>query len=152
MSSTTSIPRVIDALLDLFRAAPGLGADGVQVIDGQPAVEMDPDLIVVGYSPVRPTTEITQSRQNLAATRDQEQYDLVCLASSERGDPDMRTVRNRVAELVDAMNTALLADRRLGGACLHAQMTVATWEQAQTDSGPAVTAEVLISITAMTSR
>lgn len=150
--STTSIPRVIDALVALFRAAPGLGADGVQVIDGQPAVAMDPDLIVVGYSPVRPTTEITQARQNLAATRDQEQYDLVCLASSERGDPDMQAVRDRVAELVDAMNTALMADRRLGGACLHAQMTVATWEQAQTESGPAVTAEVLISITAMTSR
>lgn len=151
MPSTTSIPAVIDAILDLFQQAPGLGADGVQILDGQ-STHYEPDTVVVGYSPVRPTTEITQTRQNLAATRDQETYDLVCLASSERGDPDMRTVRNRVAELVDAMNTALMADRRLGGACLHAQMTVATWEQAQTESGPAATAEVLISITAMTSR
>ncbi|WP_236574625.1 hypothetical protein [Nocardiopsis sp. FR26] len=152
MASTTSVPGVLDALVALCENAPGLGADGVQVIDGQPLVAQDPDLVVVGWSPVRPTTEINQTRQNASATRDQETYDVPVLLSSERGDPDMRLVRANVEEMVNACNTALSADRRLGGACLMAQISQVTWEQAATEGGVAATAEVLITVTAMTKR
>lgn len=152
MAAVTSVPAVLDALVALCETAPGIGADGVQVIDGQPLVVQDPDIVVVGWSPVRPTTEINQTRQNLAATRDQEVYDLPVLCSAERGDPDMRLVRARVVELVDAFSTALMRDRRLGGACLMAQISQVTWEQAAVDGGVAATAEVLITITAMTKR
>jgi hypothetical protein len=152
MTSATSVPRVLAALVALCETAPDIGGAGVQVIDGQPLVEQDPDVVVVGWSPVRPTTEINQTRQNAAATRDQEVYDLPVLCSSERGDPDMRLVRDRVETLVNAFNAGLLADRRLGGACLMAQISTVTWEQAAVEGGVAATAEVLVTITAMTSR
>jgi hypothetical protein len=152
MASATSVPAVLAALVGLCQNAPDIGAAGVQVIDGQPLVEQDPDVVVVGWSPVRPTTEITQSRQNAAATRDQETYDLPVLCGSERGDPDMSLVRARVEELVNAFNTALVADRRLGGACLMAQISAVTWEQAAVEGGVAATAEVLVTVTAMTAR
>lgn len=150
MSSTTSVPRVIDALVAMLAEAPGL--EGIQIIDGQPMVALDPEIIVVGWSPVRPTTEVTQTRQNIAATRDQETYDLVCLVSSERGDHDIRLVRTRVEELLNAFNAALAKNRRLGGACLMAQISQVTWEQAAVEGGVAATAEVLITVTAMTKR
>jgi hypothetical protein len=136
----------------MCETAPGLGGDGIQVIDGQPLVEQDPDVIVVGWSPVRPTTEINQERQNASATRDQETYDVPLLFSSERGDPDMRLVRGHVEGMVNAFNTALIGDRRLGGACLMAQISAVTWEQAQIEGGVAATAEALLTVTAMTKR
>lgn len=153
MTSATSVPRVLAALVDLAEQTPGLGGDGIQVIDGQPMVEQDPDVIVVGYSPVRPTTEINQTRQNMSATRDQEVYDVPVLLASERGDPDMRLVREVVEGMVNSFNTALVADRRLGGVCLMAQISAITWEQAAVEGGGvAATAEVIVTITAMTSR
>jgi hypothetical protein len=152
MASTTSYPAVTDALLARITAAPALA--GVQILDGQPTrnITLDPDVIVVGFSTDRPAMEITQSRQNLSATRDREEYDLVCLVSSWRGDPGIKAVRDRCAEMVDAVNGVLIADRRLGGACLQAQMSVANFAPVQTDTGPSCTAEVLISITALTKR
>lgn len=152
MNSATSVPGALSALVSLCEAAPGLGGDGIQIIDGQPGEAMDPDIVVVGWSPVRPTTEITQTRQNMAATRDQETYDVPVLFSSERGDPDMRLVRGHVQEMVDAFNTELARDRRLGGACIMAQISQVTWEQAQIEGGVAATAEAIVTITAMTSR
>lgn len=152
MSSTTSYPAVTDALIAGFGAAPDLS--GVQIIDGPPTrnVTLDPDVIVVGFSTERPAMEVTQSEQNLAATRDREDYDLVCLASSWRGESGVKAVRDRCGELVDAMNQVLIADRRLGGACLHARLSVHSVAPIQTDTGPCCTAEVLISISALTKR
>lgn len=151
-TSTTSYPAVIDALLERLGQAPALA--GVQILDGQPTrnITVDPDVIVVGFSTERPDMEVTQSRNNLAATRDQETYDLVCLVSAWRGDPGIKPVRDRCAELIDAINGVLIADRRLGGACLHTQLSVVNFASAQTDTGPSCTAEVLITVTALTSR
>lgn len=151
-TSTTSYPAVTDALLGRLGSAEALA--GVQIIDGQPTrnITLDPDVIVVGFSTDRPAMEITQSRQNLAATRDREEYDLVCLVSSWRGNPGMKAVRDRCSQMVDAVNGVLTADRRLGGACLHAQLSVANFAALQTDTGPSCTAEVLISITALTAK
>lgn len=151
-ASATSYPAVTDALIAALGAAPDL--DGVQVIDGPPTKNrtLEPDVIVVGFSTERPAMEVAQSRQNLQASRDREDYDLVCLVSSWRGDDGMKTVRDRCSELVDAMNRVLIDDRRLGGACLHAQLSVVSVAPVQTDTGPSCTAEVLISVSALTKR
>lgn len=152
MASTTSYPAVTDALVAALGASPALS--GVQIVDGQPTrnITLAPDVIVVGFSTDRPAMEITQSRANLAATRDREEYDLVCLVSAWRGDAGMKAVRDRCAEMVDAVNGVLIADRRLGGVCLHASLSVVNFGPVQTDTGPSCTAEVLVSITALTER
>jgi len=151
-ASTSSYAAVVDALLERIPTAPALA--GVQVLDGQPTrnVTLDPDVIVVGFSTDRPAMEITQTRQNQADTRDREEYDLVCLVSSWRGNPGMKAVRDRCTEMVDAISGVLIADRRLGGACLKAHVSVANFAPVQTDTGPSCTAEVLISVVAFTKR
>lgn len=140
----SAIPAVLDALVAVLRDAPALA--GVQVLDGQPVVETEPDVIAVGFSPERVAVEGTDAVAGLNTER--EAFDVVGLASSWRGDPDIKVVRDRAFALLSAITSTLKANPRLDGTCALARVSVLAYAQEQTDKGPVATVEFQVHVEA----
>ena len=138
MAATTStIPACLDALVQAVRAA----LLGVQVIDGQPVEELEPDVLMIGFTgqPGEAAVTSTLTREVYARSPDREQYDVACLASSWRGDTDPKVVRDRAFELVDAVTGVLADDQTLGGAVLRARLSAGSVIPEQTTDGATCT-------------
>ena len=138
MAATTStIPACLDALVQAVQ----LALPGVQVIDGQPVEELQPDVVMVGFTgqPGEAAITSTLTREVFARSPDREQYDIACLASSWRGDVDPKVVRDRAFELVDAVAGVLAADQTLGGAVLRARLSAESVIPEQTTDGATCT-------------
>ena len=138
MTATTStIPACQDALVAAVRAA----LPGMQVIDGQPVEELQPDVVCIGFTgqPGEAAVTSTLTREVYARSPDREQYDISCLASSWRGDVDPKVVRDRAFELLDAVAGALADDQTLGGAVLRARLSAGSVIPEQTTDGATCT-------------
>lgn len=133
----SAIPAVINALVTVLRAAPEM--DGVQIVDGHPNEDVNPDVVVVGFSPDRSSAEMTRNPAGLKG--DREQFVLVGLASSWRGDEDLRIVRERAFTFITGLNEVLKQDQTLGGACTRARLAVSSYVGEQTTKGPVATVE-----------
>ena len=138
--TATSIPAVLDALVQKFRATAG-----VQVIDGQPLRDdIEPDVIVVGYSPVQPSVDAAEYTPEIRG--EIERFDVACLASSWSDQQSAKVVRDRVFGLYDSVDGALAADPTLGGAVIRALVRVLGLDQAQTDKGATATIEFTVRV------
>ncbi|WP_433415034.1 hypothetical protein ACQP1V_36265 [Microtetraspora malaysiensis] len=142
----STIPNVLDDLLQRTR----LALPGVQVLDGQPVTDTEPDVVAIGFtgSPGEAAVDATEDRAQLTTSPDRERYGITCLASSWRGDTDARAVRDRVFELLAALRGELQRDPTLGGLVLSARMAVVAFAQEQTTAGPVATAQFEIRIDA----
>lgn len=125
------VPAVIDALVARWRGAAELG--GVQVLDGPEAKWPEGDLIAVGLSPEDLTTPAQRVPAGLVATSDS--ADITCLARSWTGDTLIKPRRDRAYQLLDIATALVEADRTLGGACSHAEVTGSLYVPAQTNRG-----------------
>lgn len=136
MAST--IPAVLDALVAIARLAL---PTNVQVLDGQPTVDTEPDVVAIGFTGNQgePVVEAVEDRAQLGSGPDRERYDVLCLASSWRGDDDARAVRDRVFGFIEAIRDELRRDPKLGGRALSARLAVLSFAPEQTTQGAVAT-------------
>lgn len=135
----TAVPAAIDALIGAFESVPG-----VRVIDG-PWLQRpsERDVVVVGWTPEEGSTvEFVNAIAGLGSSR--ETFDVSGLVSSWDGGTVMKTVRDRVDQIVEALRGRLVADPTLGGAVNRARLASAAVTQEQTDQG--AVAEALFTV------
>lgn len=137
----TAVPAVVDALVTALRGQ----LSGVQVPDGPLAAQdLDPDALVVGITPEGgQAVEVERTREGLTGWR--ERFAIWCLISSARGDDDVKARRDRCAELLQVVDTALVPGLGGIGSLLIGVGPQVGWTQAQTPQG--VVVEVAFSVT-----
>ncbi|MGP4092930.1 hypothetical protein [Nonomuraea sp. KM90] len=149
----STIPAALDALVALAERA---WPEDVMILDGPPTVDVEPDVIAIGYSgtPSEPDVRNTLAQEQLTMEPDRESYDVMCMASAWRGDahrggrPDTRTVRERALELIAGFRAELARDDRLGGAVMLARMSTLDMMTDQTKAGPVATVRFVVHIDA----
>ncbi|MEV0616197.1 hypothetical protein AB0I81_22980 [Nonomuraea sp. NPDC050404] len=149
----STIPAALDALVALAERA---WPEDVMILDGPPTVDVEPDVIAIGYSgtPSEPDVRNTLAQEQLDMEPDRESYDVMCMASSWRGDahrrgrPDTRTVRARALELIAGFRDELGRDSRLGGTVMLARMSTLDMMTDQTKAGPVATVRFVVHIDA----
>ncbi|MEU1008199.1 hypothetical protein [Streptomyces sp. NPDC005890] len=132
---TSRVPAAVAALLDILRATPALA--GVRITDGPESTNAtERDVILVGWHPGgEAAVTLTQDFNAAGARTRDEEFTISCYAESRRGDKDMAVSRNRVFELVGAVETALRASDAapqaptLGGTVLWAHLTAGDLQQ-----------------------
>lgn len=139
----STIPAALNALVAAFSAEPDLSE--VQVWDGQPVSTLAPDVLVVGYSADEPGVQ-GPLEDKLQGQR--ESYEVVCLASSWRGDTETQQVRDIAFGILAAVRTTLSADTTLGGAVARTHVTAREVDQAQVRKGASVTIKFTIHVDA----
>jgi hypothetical protein len=137
---TSAIGTVLTALVAAFSAQPALA--GVEVIDGASAEAPGAvDLVLVGHD-ASPDGDaeigVEQEWADLAATSRYERGSVPCTVLSQSGDVDIPGRRARAMELLAACETALRADRTLGGLVMVAQVSTAGAHQYLNGDGTAV--------------
>jgi len=132
----STVPGVAAALV----TAIGNALPGVQVINGQPLNNAEPDFVAVGWDEQNPAIILDPYIGANAVQRRagrEESFDIACHAVSWRGGAeDAQVVLERCFELFNAVQAALLADHTLGGAARQAEVSSAAFTPAQTNKGP----------------
>lgn len=129
----SAVPEVVDGLVALLRAHPGLS--GVQVLDGPPVEEVQQDALVVAYTPVG-ADAADSSIEVAGMSGDAETVRIRGLATAWRGDEqNISAVRARSYELVGEVRAALKNDLRIGGAAARGRVTSTTYMPEQTTRG-----------------
>jgi hypothetical protein len=150
----STIPAALDALVALAeRSRPD---PDVQVLDGGPTVEVENDVIAIGYSGSvgQPDVQSRLTGEQLDLEPDREAYDVWCLFSAWRGDahrggqPDAQTVRRRAFELLARFRDELARDSRLGGTVMMARLSTVDVTADQTRNGPVCTIRAVVHIDA----
>lgn len=113
----TAADTVLDALVNRLRT----DLPTVEVTDGQPVALNSAEVLTIGYSARRVAVEITQEVGDMGDGR-HELMSIVCLASSLRGEVDMRRVRREAVAIVDKVKASLAAERTLGGLVERAEI------------------------------
>jgi hypothetical protein len=144
----STIPAALDALVANFTAA----LPGVQVLDGQPVVDLADEVVVVGWQMERLSVTATFARQD-AGTTDRETYDVAGLVSVVSGDTATKPVRDRAFEIYADLVAELRRDQTLGGVCMRARPLVVAVDQVQAEGdesmgGASVTIAWVVSIDA----
>lgn len=148
--SISSVPAVIDAL---FAHAEAVCADveGAVPYDGPGRVTSGQKYLAVGYAGTHAQTASAGQQQiaDLAGSRDLERYAIACEASAWAGNGAFKPLRDAAVALVDGLAARIGADRRLGGACMHARLAVVDYTAVMTNKGPTVTVPFHVQIEAM---
>lgn len=147
--SVSTVPAVLDALVTLTR----LALPEVQVLDGGPHRDTDPDVIAIGFTgePGQVAVEDARTREQLATAPDRERYEITCLASSWKGEEhDAKAVRDRCYGMLDVLAAELERDQRLGGLVNRARLSVADFAPEQTNKGAVATVRFTIAVDAFT--
>lgn len=114
----SSIPAVIDALLAVARTA----LPGVEVFDGFPRRPIDNiDFVAVGGKS-EPVADGTQDAVVIGNRRRDETYTVRFYCSSSKGTPTQKATRDRVFELMAAVESGVRNDPTLGGLVMSAQV------------------------------
>lgn len=144
----TTVPAAIAALCAAVTSASTRSDHllyGVQVVDGQP-IELEPDVIVIGFHPERNAVEI--DRQPDGLVHESETYDVACLASSASGDTDPAAVRERAFELFAAVADEIAADRSLDDTVTDSRVHFTEFDQYQSDTGAVATVAFNVRVSA----
>lgn len=140
MASVSVLDDVLAALLTIFQAAVGTS---VPVYDGLPATSaVDLDFVLVGddgdpANSDQPAGTITQERVELDG-RVTEVGDVTCCVISQTGDDDLPGRRASSRALMLAVETAIRADRTLGGVVTRSNVADVTLWQARNERGSVV--------------
>lgn len=121
----TRVPATIDALVAILLDQ----VNDVEVYDGAPSSDPDElgrDVVVVGtnYLDQLAVTGSTEGPAGLAP-HPTELFTVGFVLSCIRGPGETKAARDRVAEVLAILSSALKADMRLGGICDRAQMATA---------------------------
>lgn len=111
------VPAAIDALVALATAA----LPEVQVLDGPEAVWPEREYVAIGLSPE--DLELSGTRTAAGPETTTDRAEIIGMLRVWSGDTTTRPLRLRAYELLAALNVALAADNRLGGAVDQAELT-----------------------------
>lgn len=137
------IPATIEALVAVARAA----LTDVQVIDGPPVTNIEPDVLCIGFSPEGVSVEGAVTPSALGGDSDEYEQTITCVASSWRGDNDVKVVRDRVCAMVAAFEDAIAADRSLGEVVTEARLGPAVaFDEAQASDGASASVEFSVTV------
>lgn len=149
--SVSTVPAVLDELVARTR----LVLPEVQVLDGGPHRDTEPDVVCIGFRVPAgaAAVEDTRTREQLAASPDRERYEITCLASSWRGsEHDAKAVRDRVYEMLDVIAAELERDQRLGGLVNRARLSTVAFAPEQTTKGAVATVSFVVDVDAFSRR
>lgn len=109
MATTSRVPAAVDALLTILRALPALAE--VRIVDGPEAVNLtDRHCIHIGWQPNADSAVTLQQEWNAAGARTRDEaFGIACYAESRSGDKDMSARRQKVFDMVAAVEQALRA-------------------------------------------
>lgn len=139
--ATSVAADVIDALLEILRAAPEL-AD-VQIIDGPPIDDQSaPDQLIIGWQPGEgEAATLLQDFAYAGARRRNEEGVVPCWIDCWTGDTDMQVRRRRAFDLLAVVEDVIRASDAnpesptLGGVVLWSQFAAGSLRQAATEQG-----------------
>lgn len=141
----TAIPEVLDALVSMWRSAHDLaGLRDDQIYDGPSVNYIGTEGVAVGASVDENSIEFSFPPSGLEST--EERFTVACLVWSGSGDTAVKPRRDRVAEILGALELYLAQDRTLGGVVSEAWIVGGSMAQEQ-NRGALVTAEIQIQIT-----
>ncbi|AGP56185.1 hypothetical protein [Streptomyces rapamycinicus] len=139
--ATSRVPASIEALLAIWRAAPGLA--GVQILDGPPTGDQaNADYLTVGWSPTSElAVEFAQEFNAAGARTRDEEFSILCFLDTWTGDTDVAARRARAFELLAVCEETIRASNSnptaptLNGAVLWAEIASGSLMQTNTDQG-----------------
>lgn len=138
----STIPAVLDKLVVVHRlAVAGMTLPDrlpVQVLDGGPHKDTDPEVMAVGFTGIAGETavESTLTIEQMTAEPSRERYDVTCLASSWLGEQkDPKLVRDRLYALLNAVAAEIARDQTLGGLLMRAHISSQLFAPQQTGKG-----------------
>ena len=109
MARASAIPDTIDALIAALRAAVGPSVvAGVQIFDGPPLGDYQPDYICVGWSNGNSSVRANEISPETFDDAGTESFDMPCMIRSWRGEVDIKARRDLAFDLMDAL--ALLVE------------------------------------------
>ena len=143
MATTSRVPAAVDALLAILRAAPAL-AD-IRIVDGPEAVNLTAKhRIHIGWQPGGEAAVSLQQAFNAAGARTRDEtFSIACWAESRGGDKDMAVRRQKVFDIVAAVEQALRATNdapeapTLNGTVLWSELTTGDLTQSQSEGANA---------------
>jgi hypothetical protein len=142
-------PAVMDGLTAAFRRVTPL--DG-EVRDGNiPGDLAASEVIAVGFA--GPDDDGAAEAQETPAglgARERETYDVHCAVAVAQGDNEVGPVRSRCFELLNDCRAQLLADPKLGGACMKARIASWVLREDLTVGGPVLTLRFDVHVDAFT--
>ena len=148
----STVPAVIDELVLRF----GLAIPDAHVCDALPISDRDSnDWILIGFTSQTTEQAVSSSLtvEQMTADPSREQYEIACLVSAWKGaEDDVKAVRDRAYELVNAMLTELARDPKLGGLALRVTLTAQNLDQYYSEGGVSADVRVAISVDAFTRR
>lgn len=137
---------VMSALVTTFTASSSL--TGVDVRDGPPLDGVgDADFVLVGHDGTPDSNAdmtVEQEWADLGCTSRYENGEVICAVVSQTGDTDLQVRRDRAFTLLAACESALVADRTLGGLVMSAQFVRGAARQFQNRNGSAVVAQFTV--------
>lgn len=130
---SSTIPRVMSALVNLYRTHPQIGLAGVPVRDGPTlSAEQAVWAVAVGYTGDENESVVSGSSnpEGLAPT-DRESYEILCATVARDPGGDMATARALAYQLHDLCAQALTIDGTLGGLVLSVSVGISSLRQQQ---------------------
>lgn len=132
------LPRAIDALVALA------GTVGPQVFDGPEVRWPEKEFLAIGLSPDDVTVSATRLPAGPMTTA--ESADIIGMIRSWSGGTDVKPHRTRAYALLDALTALIEADRTLGGAVDHSELTGSVYMPALTPSGAVVDVAFVVQV------
>jgi hypothetical protein len=156
----TSLPGVLDALFVHAQAVveaetPPAGTEPAGAFDGPASKNVPQTYLVIGYAGGGPNPQApvasSSALTDLSLQQERETYAVVCHASTFVGNADatFKSLRDRLYSLLAALEARLVADRRLGGACMRARVEVIDYVPSISPKGPTVVVPFHVQIEAM---
>lgn len=140
----TAVPGAIDGLLSLARSSSLIGGAGVRIDDG-PWLSPPPDaeLLVVGWLPIEgPTVAWVEDLAGLDSVS--ETFDIHNLLRVWRPDTVLKSARDRVDYLLEALRAAVRADQSLRGAVGFSRVVASHMTSSQNSEGCSVSIEFAV--------
>lgn len=129
--SGSRVPTVLGALYTLTKTA----LPAANVIYGEPLQGQPGDFIAIGHHSQHPAVQNMQSIADAGIRSPFEEFDILSEIVAWDGGTDMAACVARAYVLLDAIDEAVRADSKLGGACMLAQRTESDLSPAQTPDG-----------------
>ena len=132
----TKVPDAIDALVAIFKVAPGLAdatvRDGASVSQARVT-----EIVSVGYTGVEGENDVDAQAvtEGLGGSPDREQFTIRCAAAAFKGGTDLAAARKRAYELFGAATQAIAENRTLNGTVMRATVDTHSLTQDQGDQG-----------------
>lgn len=139
---STRAPFVIDRLIELLRAHPGLPPDEVIVLDGPERYgDYRETVILVGFNPDAQQDVVTVQETRGLRVNAQEEFAIGFLVNVVNGDIDVKAARDTAKSRLDVIAEILRGkDMTLDGTCGNVKLGPSlTWRTIPTEKGVEVT-------------